>query len=212
MEYLDMETWNRKDQFTLFNKMDYPHFNVCANLDITVFYDYLKKNKLPFLVSMVYLVSRVANEIEPFRYRIRDGKVLIHEQVHPAFTIMNEDEVFGFCPTDYMENFQAFKMKALEEIEKSRLNISVSDEPGRDDMLFLTSLPWVSFTSVTHPIHMSPTDSIPRIGWGKYFQENEKLKMPISVQVHHALMDGLHVGKYYMRIQELLDQPEKCFL
>ena len=33
--------------------------------------------------------------------------------------------------------------------------------------------------------------------------------LPISVEVHHALMDGLHVGRYVMRLEELLAEAEK---
>jgi chloramphenicol O-acetyltransferase type A len=56
---------------------------------------------------------------------------------------------------------------------------------------------------------MNPVDSIPRIAWGKYFEENGKIKLPLSVQVHHALVDGLHVGQYFNAIQEILDNPLK---
>jgi len=40
MQYLDMDNWIRKEQFKLFSQMDYLHFNVCANADITSFYKY----------------------------------------------------------------------------------------------------------------------------------------------------------------------------
>jgi chloramphenicol O-acetyltransferase type A len=33
--------------------------------------------------------------------------------------------------------------------------------------------------------------------------------MPLSVQGHHGLMDGLHAGRYFARVQELLDRPEE---
>ena len=58
---------------------------------------------------------------------------------------------------------------------------------------------------------MHPVDSIPRVSWGKYFEDNGKIKMPISVQVHHAMMDGLHVGRYFEMIQDILDTPEKYY-
>ena len=35
--------------------------------------------------------------------------------------------------------------------------------------------------------------------------------MPISVEVHHALVDGVHVGKYLTRLQEALSRPEEFF-
>ena len=36
----------------------------------------------------------------------------------------------------------------------------------------------------------------------------EKTLMPLSVQGHHALMDGFHMGKYYTLVQKALDNPD----
>jgi len=87
-------------------------------------------------------------------------------------------------------------------------NPTLIDEPGRDDLLFMTVLPWVSFTSFMHPMHLHPADSVPRFAWGKFFKENKRLKMPLGVQGHHALMDGLHMGRFYAEVQEYLDHPQ----
>jgi chloramphenicol O-acetyltransferase type A len=59
-----------------------------------------------------------------------------------------------------------------------------------------------------HPIHMNPVDSIPRITWGKYWEDHGRTLLPLSVQVNHTLMDGQHVGIYFSKIQEILDHPE----
>ena len=72
----------------------------------------------------------------------------------------------------------------------------------------MTALPWVSFTSFTHPMRLHPADSVPRFAWGKLFNEDKSLKMPLSVQGHHALMDGFHIGKYYKIVQEYFQQPD----
>ncbi len=76
----------------------------------------------------------------------------------------------------------------------------------------MSAMPWVSFTSVMHPLQMNPPDSVPRIAWGKVFEERLILKMPLSVQVHHALLDGIHLGRYYSLVQEYLDHPENLFV
>ena len=31
--------------------------------------------------------------------------------------------------------------------------------------------------------------------------------MTLSIQVHHALADGIHVGRYFNRVQEYIDEP-----
>lgn len=207
MKYIEIENWKRKDHYNYFKQLDYPHFNICGNLDITAFYNYIKENELPFFISFLYAASKAANDIEEFKLRIREDKVVEHETVSPSFTVMAEDEVFSFCTSNFKNNYKDFKTNTLNEIEKVKNNISIEDEPGRDDLLYITSIPWISFTSITHPIHMHPADSIPRISWGKYFKENNKIRIPMSVQAHHALVDGIHIGQYFNMIQEILNTP-----
>nr|WP_278001293.1 CatA-like O-acetyltransferase [Clostridium botulinum] len=144
-----------------------------------------------------------------FRFRIKEDRLIEHEIVSPSFTVMTKEEVFSFCTVNFIDSYNDFKSNALKEIEKTKNNITIKDEPGRDDLLYITSIPWISFTNITHPIQMSPVDSIPRISWGKYFEESGKIKLPLSVQVHHALVDGIHVGKFFNNIQEILDNPIK---
>ncbi|WP_163193003.1 chloramphenicol acetyltransferase [Clostridium thermarum] len=209
MKYIDMETWKRKKHFDFFNQFDYPHFNVCANVDITETYNYIKEKQYPFFVSIVYVTSLAANAIKEFKYRIREGQIVEHDLVNPSFTVMAEDEVFSFCTSKFSNDYEAFKTIAANAIERTKNNVSLEDEPAQDDLLFITSLPWISFTSVTHPIHMNPTDSVPRIAWGRFFEENGRIKLPLSIQVHHALMDGVHVGQYFNYLQQILDNPGK---
>jgi chloramphenicol O-acetyltransferase type A len=211
MKYIDLETWKRKNHFNYFKQLDYPHFNVCANVDITKFNNFIKDKQYPFFVSILFAATKAANAIKELRYRIREDRVVEHEVVNPSFTIMAEDDVFSFCTTKYVERFEAFKVNASLAIERTKNNVSIEDEPGQDDLLYITSLPWISFTGITHPIHMSPPDSVPRIAWGKYFEESGKIKLPFSIQVHHALVDGVHIGQYFKYLQEILDSPDEYF-
>ncbi|GAA0126947.1 chloramphenicol acetyltransferase [Clostridium sp. CTA-19] len=208
MKELNIDQWKRKKQYEHFKNLDYPHISVCANIDITNFYNYIKTKRRPFFISFVYVVTKTANLINEFKYRVRDEKVIVHDVVSPSFTIMNDDEVFNFCPVEFSEDFNEFVSRGTNEIDRRKKFVDLKDEPNRDDFLFITSIPWVSFTSMSHPIHMSPVDTIPRIAWGKYFKENEKIKMPLSIQAHHALVDGVHIGMYFEKIQQILNNPE----
>lgn len=209
MRFVDIENWNRKDHYNYFRQLDYPHFNICGNVDITNFYTYIKENKLPFFISVLYAATKTANSIKEFRFRIRENKLIEHENVSPSFTVMTEGEIFSFCSVNFVDKYSDFKADALKEIEKTKNNVSIEDEPGRDDLLYITCIPWISFTNITHPIQMNPVDSIPRISWGKYFEQNGKIKLPLSVQAHHALVDGIHVGKFFNDIQKIFDSPAK---
>jgi chloramphenicol O-acetyltransferase type A len=35
--------------------------------------------------------------------------------------------------------------------------------------------------------------------------------MPLSVEAHHALIDGVHIGKYFQEFERGLAEPEHYF-
>lgn len=205
MRQIDIETWSRREHFKVFSTFESPHFSLCANVDLTTFYPFIKEKEISFNVAVVYLITRAANAIPEFRYRIRSGTVVEHEVVHPSTTIMSKNDVFSFCTLEYSEDFWGFAEKATEKIRRVQKRPRLLEEDQmRDDLLFMTAIPWVSFTSFMHPLRLEPADSMPRFAWGKYYREGNRLKMPLSVQGHHAVMDGLHTGRFYDEIQGCL--------
>lgn len=207
MHEVDLRTWRRRQHFELFNSFDHPHFNICANLELTAFHQRVRNRGVSFTVAFVYVIARAANAIPEFRLRIRSASVVEHDIVSPSVTILVDDDLFSFCTIPYCEDFTNFVDRATAMIAHVREHPTLENEPGRDDLLFMTALPWVSFTSVTHPMHLHPADSIPRFAWGKFFQEGQNLKMPLSVQGHHALMDGIHMARFYAKVEDYLQHP-----
>ena len=98
--------------------------------------------------------------------------------------------------------------RGAEQIAYYREHPTLENIPGKDDLFYSTAIPWVSFTSFMHPMQLHPADCIPRFAWGKYFEEGKRIKMSLSVQGHHTLMDGVHMGMFYARMQECLDHPD----
>ena len=207
MRHIDMSTWPRREHFKLFSTFDHPEFSLCANVDLTEFYPPVKRRGLSFTVAVVYVLARAANSIPEFRYRIRGAEVVEHEVVHPSATFLVDEDLFTFCTIEYAQDFPEFARIATRRIAQVREHPTLEDEPGQDDLLFMTALPWVSFTSLVHPMAVHGGDSVPKIAWGRFFQDGEGLKMPLNLQAHHALMDGVHVGEFYAQVQDLLDHP-----
>ena len=208
-EYLDIENWARRDLFEFFRGYDNPFFNVCTRLDITRLLE-LVHGRPGVSVSLAnyYFALRVANEIEPFRYRLRDGRVLIYEVIHGGTTVLLPNESFSFAYFSYEKNFGKFIRAAEHAVNIVRHGDGVLRPKAGDDVIHFTTLPWVSFTSFSHARNWGTGDSVPRIAFGKFIKENERILLPISVEVHHALMDGLHVGRYLTQLEEALAEPE----
>lgn len=74
-------------------------------------------------------------------------------------------------------------------------------------MSFISALPWLNFTDLSHARCFSSADSVPKISFGKMTDIDGIKLMPISIHVHHGLMDGRQIGLFVQQFQELMDQP-----
>jgi chloramphenicol O-acetyltransferase type A len=206
MQYIDMDRWSRKEHFDFFYKMDYPQFNVSMNLDVTNFLQFVKEHHLSFYYAMIFASTYTANQIVDFRYRIRGDKVVLHDKVNASFTdIMKDSDLFKMVMVEMSDEIIAFTHQAKEQSEKQKEFIIYENAEERDDLLYFTCVPWFSYTQLTHPIALSREDSVPKIAWGKYFREGDKVMLPFSIQANHALMDGIHVGRYIEKLQGYLN-------
>lgn len=208
MRYIDIQKWPRRDLFNFFKNFDHPHTGLCANVDLTEFHRAMKQSGYSINMAIVYVISRVSNAIPEFRYRIRKEDVVEHPVVHPSMTIQTDNNLFSFCSVDYTKDLALFAEQTSANIAHMKQYPRLDLDQGRDDLIFLTMAPWVSFTGCMHAMNLNPVDSVPRFGWGKFFQDGTHLKMPLSVQVHHALADGFHMGKFYSEVQNYLHHPD----
>ena len=44
-------------------------------------------------------------------------------------------------------------------------------------------------------------NATPLFDWGKFYEKNGKIVIPISVQAHHSFVDGIHIGKFVDKLQ-----------
>ena len=200
---------HRQKHFDFFRAFDQPHFNITANVDITALLKFSQKNSLKITPLIIYFITRTALEISQFCYRIRGDEVVCHENLRPSCTFLTEQsDVFSFCTVAYRQKMTDFYSDFKAEVERIQNNPSLEDEEGADDYLFLSAFPWVSFTGFQHAMDSKRGDSIPRISWGKFFKQNEADLMPLSVQAHHAVVDGKHIGKFFQMFEKIVAAPE----
>lgn len=206
MKNIDIATWDRREHYAYFRSLDYPLFDVCAPVDISKLYKYVKASGLPFYHAMIFAATTAANEVQNLRYRIRDGAVIEHDRTHPSFTSMDQgSELFKYVTVDMGGDMKEFisAAKAKEQAQKTLFGDGTDET--RDDLVYLTCIPWVSFTHISHPITLNKDDAIPRISWGKFYTEGDRTLLPLSLMVNHALADGVHIGKYFTALQAFLD-------
>jgi len=203
---INLAQWERKEHYEFFVKFTEPFWGVCANVDCTVAYANAKKYNRSFYLSYLYFSLKAANEIKEFKYRISGEKVFCYDTIHASPTVDRDDGTFDFAVMLYKNSLDEFILHSKNEIEKARsakgLNTSIKNE----DVIHYSTVPWINFTSISHARHFGFNDSIPKITFGKVFNENGNKKLPIAVHVNHALVDGIHVGNYLELLQKYLNE------
>ncbi len=205
---IDPQTWDRREAYELFRNFGFPYLSVTASVDVARLRRLHRRCGASFTVALVYALAAAANDVPALRRRLRGADVIEHSVVHPSITVLGEGDLFRFANLLYQRDFKRFADDAEQRIERATRSDTLWSEPDRDDLLYLTTLPWVSFTSVVHPVPLDPADSVPRIAWGRYEERGRRLALPLNVQAHHALVDGIDVGRFFSRVEELVARCE----
>ena len=210
--YLDIEAWSRRQQFEFFKSYDNPFFNICTNVDVTPLLSLTRAMRdISFFIAYHFFSIKAANEVEPFRYRLRGDRILVHDRIHAGTTLLLADESFTFAYFDYTEDFEGFHARAEAAIQSAKAGgVQLYQRPEQDDLIYHSVIPWATFTSITHARKGGRQESVPKIAFGKYREDGGRMMMPVSVEVHHALMDGLHVGRYFEQLESYFSNPRSA--
>jgi chloramphenicol O-acetyltransferase type A len=207
MKPVDVGNWNRRTTYEFFKDYEDPFFNIAANLDVTRLYRFSKEKALSFSLANLFYSLETANEIREFKIRLKDEKLVEFETVHATQTILLPDETFAFCYFELQPTVFEFNRAGRAALEKYKKLKTFDVETDRVDLIYYSVIPWISFTSFKHASRFDNRQTIPRIVFGKTFDDAGIKKMPVSVEVHHAIVDGFHVGKFFNRLQEKFDNP-----
>ena len=196
-KYIDMETYKRKEHFEYFNGLAYPYVGLTVNVDMTELQKVITAQKLPTFLTICYCVSQAANQVEAFRQRILDRQIIEYDHCRTSHTVALSDGTYCYCDLSCNCSFEAYLEYAVKEQENAKRRNSISEDKKEAlDKIFISTIPWVSYTALVNPTPV-PADSNPRITWGKYFMQNGRTLLPVSVLCNHALVDGIHISQFY---------------
>ena len=208
MKTIDLETWNRREHYEFFSAYEDPYFGIVSEIDASAGYRSARERGISFFAFYLHCSIQAANRVEAFRYRIQEGAVVVYDQVHAGTTIGRKDESFAFAVIPFSPDFESFNLelqKEIVEVENTR-GLRRSREGSRKDLIHHSTFPWSRITGLSHPRNFNTDLSIPKITFGKAYERDSRLFLPVAVDVHHGLMDGVQVAKYLEALQQLMDR------
>ncbi|MCS2152693.1 type A chloramphenicol O-acetyltransferase [Scandinavium goeteborgense] len=209
LEYtpVDLSRWARKEHFEVFQSFAQSTFNQTVLLDITALLKHIKEVGWKFYPTIIFLLSKIVNRRAEFRMAMKNNELVIWNEVHPNYTIFhNETETFSALWSHYDGNIHHFQNVYSEDVARYGNNLSYwPKEESRENIFFISAIPWVSFTSFNVNVANMQNFFAPMFTLGKYYNQDGKILLPLAVQVHHSVCDGFHVARLINELQEMCD-------
>lgn len=206
---IDLATYPRRRHYDYFRAFDVPVNSRTVQIDITRLRRHVSAQGLRFFVTLSFLLTRAANEIPELRHRIEDEILVEFDKVLPSFTVLDHENVLNFAKGVYSGCFTTDYAINIDRIERAKRGLDQSDAPERQCQIFITNVPWFSFTSIHHP-YSRHNASIPIFSVGKVYEEGSKAKVPLGLQSNHALVDGYHIGRFVELFTAFCADPESA--
>lgn len=202
-EYIDMETWPRREIFRFFSSGSDPFWSVTVPVDVTALTALCRREGLSFYYTLIHLCCGACRRVDALMTGYRDGRVVRYPVRDPSFTALRPgEENFRIVTMGYREDLREFCRAADEADREQDFFIDYSQE--RDDLIYFSCLPWLRYTALTMERGGSSLLSAPKMSWGRYAQEGDRLILPFTLEMNHAFADGIHAARFFEALQDMI--------
>lgn len=202
--HIDLNTWKRKEYFQHYFT-DIPcTYSITVNLDIT---NIVSKN-IKIYPALLYALAAAVNNHDEFKTAFdENGNLGIYDIMHPCYTVFSKNaETFTNVWTAYNKDFKVFYANYQNDASLAKNCTKMLAKADTPPNTFPVSmLPWETFTGFNLNLPKGSAYLLPIFTAGKYFQEGSSCKLPLAVQVHHAVCDGFHVCRLTNEVQQTLN-------
>ena len=201
---IDMERYARRGHFAYFCAMQYPYVGVTQETEVTDLLAACRERQRSFYLSFLHAAALAADGVPQFRQRIRAGGIVEYDECPTSHIELLEDETYCYCTLRHHMPLEEYYPYAEEARRQCRQRASIEEDAEVESLYFISTLPWLHYSALIQPV-AGGDESNPRITWGQYRQDgNGRVSLPVTVLAHHALVDGIHIARFYQNLQEQL--------
>lgn len=201
---IDMNNWDRKEYFEHYYQNIPCTYSMSVKLDITS----LKQRGKHLYSALLFILTQIINQHREFRFSFdNQGRLGYFDEMLPSYTVFNpETETFTSIWSNVPKKYEDFYDIYKSDVETFGKNKGVVGKPNMPENVFNVSMiPWMSFEGFNLNLQKGYDYLLPIFTFGKYFFENEKCVLTLSIQVHHAVCDGFHVCRLVQELQDFIN-------
>ncbi|MCL2108971.1 MAG: CatA-like O-acetyltransferase [Oscillospiraceae bacterium] len=200
---VSLENWKRGEIFKHFIDNLRCVINITADINIGSLRAFCKSENYRFYPTFIYIVTKVINSRDEFKMgHDEGGDLIIWDEVFPLYTVFDsESEMITRLVTPYAPDFQVFYEKIVSDMDRQKSNPGIQVSHKERNVFDVSCLPWLHYKSCDLHVFDSGKYLAPFITWGKFEAQNGEYKMPLTMQIHHAVADGFHISRFFEDVQ-----------
>lgn len=157
---------------------------------------------------MLYYLTSIVNRHAEFRTAINaNGELGIYSEMTPYYTVFHkETETFSNLWTEYCSNYDDFCVAYENDVlHYGKIEHMEAKQNVPENNFSVSMIPWTTFEGFNLNIRNGYDYLLPIFKMGKYYEDDGKILLPLSIQVHHAVCDGFHICRFINELQELIN-------
>ena len=204
---IDRETWSRTPYYDYYRNVLKTKYTVSLKIDITIFMAVYQRKAYKFFPTFLYSIMRALNNSEALRTCIHENQLGTWNFLTPQFTVFHKDDhTFSDLWSDYYTDFPSFYQAIVQDLTQYKEVKGLKVKPELPpNFVPISCIPWISFESISQDTSHDSDFLKPIIRFGKYYHEQEKVLIPLSIYVNHAIADGYHTSMFLNDLQAIVD-------
>lgn len=200
---IDLNRWERGDLFRHYIDNMRIVISLTVDMDVAPLLAYAKEKRFQFYPSMIWVVSRVINRHDEFKYGWDEaGRLIRWDAVSPSYVHFHPgDQGFTKIVTPYCEDLPQFHARFLADRQAYAAERGIAAGQPRN-FFDVSCLPWVRYRHFDLHVFDEGRFLAPVVTWGRYEKEGERAMMPLTMNIHHAVADGFHLSRFFLETQE----------
>ena len=193
---------SRAMAFELWMKSPMPMVTLTKTFDVTQLRKVSRRRGLKFNMLLCWCIGKAASKIDEFFMLPKNGKLYRYDHMAINVIVENVKGGLSFCDvavTDDLEQFNANYQRLTKTISETCQDVL-------DDEAVIVGTSAVTGTELDSIVNQySGIYTNPFLAWGRYRKGWLKTTLPISLQFHHAQMDGSHAALFLEELQKTIN-------
>ena len=207
MQYTKVTQYFRQPVFDFYKNHRDPYYAVTFSLDMTSVKAFADRHGYSTYLSLCYFFTKAMQSVEPFRYRLLKGQLVLYDRLHPSAIVPASNGSFAFARLNYDRDPHNFQRAARKVVAQAFEQDHLNNDPDHNNYIFFTTLPKIPFTGLTHVRPNENSDGQPRVSFGRFETRDDRMWVPVGMQVNHLFIDGAALGAFFECCQSRFLDP-----